>query len=62
METPMSVRSESQSLFPKAWAWYVKDHGDVIGEEPPKYELDELITFLLNKADEYERHSRRPTN
>ena len=50
-EQMSDVRNESKKLFPTAWAWYVKDNADVVGEEPPKTELDELITFLLDKAE-----------
>jgi len=45
------LKDELKRLFPKAWAWYVADWADVCEEEPPKYELDEMITFLLRNCD-----------
>jgi hypothetical protein len=46
------ITDELKRLFPDAWKWYVKDYADIVGEEPPKCQLDEMITYLINTLRE----------
>jgi hypothetical protein len=56
MAKKKSVQEELSILFPSAWSWYVTECGDEANaiEPPLKYQVDEMIAFLIRNVDHWE--------